>query len=230
SEFLPDIDEWITTYLTQASLSIQWQEIAQAIWYTSQRVNNIQDLVGVQLNSIEKVDLNAVDAPAILIQELLSSTEQIELESLTRQYPFIIGLGNKQNVDDNEQSFLELSFCLPEISFSDIHAKVNYCKAYVTANGLLKKTIQIGLDAGSINEKNIEQQKNEDEDISNSSSSDEDFVAVENPIVHSRREGQKARKPTQCQQCQNTGHNKTGCEAWHKRRASHIYINLNMNS
>ncbi|RIB05909.1 hypothetical protein C2G38_2218377 [Gigaspora rosea] len=190
-------------------------------------------------------------------------------KSLTRQYPIIIGLGNKQSSKasgDNKQSFSNLSFCLPEISFSDIHTKVNYRKAYVIANGLSKKAIQIGLDAGSsaiqeledlinslitkyalkkrkklVNKKNIEQQEDKDKVISNSSSSDEDFVAVENPIGHSRRdasrkkrfkeshevesnkskrnlEAQKTRKPTQYQQCQNTGHNKTGCETWHKRQ------------
>ncbi|KAF0433292.1 protein far1-related sequence 11-like isoform x1 [Gigaspora margarita] len=180
--------------------------------------------VGLQLDSIEKVDLStqcnldtqsnifvedAVDAPAILIQELLSSTE---VDSILEIW--------KQNASDNGQSFPDLSFCLPEILFSDIHAKVSYRKAYVTANSLSKKAIQIGLDA--VNEKHIEQQEDEDKYISNSSSSDEDFVVVKNPIVHSRRgaprkkrfkgshelesnkskqnvEGQKARKATQCQ-------------------------------
>ncbi|CAG8835019.1 23492_t:CDS:1, partial [Cetraspora pellucida] len=45
---------------------------------------------------------------------------QVESESLTRQYPFIIGLGNKQNTPtsvNNEQSFPDLSFCLPKIFF-----------------------------------------------------------------------------------------------------------------
>ncbi|CAG8796983.1 173_t:CDS:1, partial [Cetraspora pellucida] len=27
---------------------------------------------------------------------------------------------------------------------------------------------------------------------------------------------QKTKKQTQCQQCQNAGHNRAGCEAWHK--------------
>ncbi|KAF0468347.1 protein far1-related sequence 5-like [Gigaspora margarita] len=280
SEFSLDIDKWITTYLIQASLSMQRQEIAQAIWYTSQCVNNIQDLAGLQLDSIEKVDLSTqcnldeqsnifvedtVDAPAILIQELLSSTEVdsiLEIRKVT-QYRrkaknYVVLFKNNSHLC----TCLGLIRC--EISFSDIHAKVSYCKAYVTANSLLKKAIQIGLDAGSsaiqeledlmnsfitkyalkkrkklVNEKHIEQQEVEDEYISNSSSSDKDFVVVKNPIVHSRRgaprkkrfkgsyelesnkskqnvEGQKARKATQCQQCQNTGHNKTGCEAWHK--------------
>ncbi|CAG8780852.1 1093_t:CDS:2, partial [Cetraspora pellucida] len=60
----------------------------------------------------------------------------------------------------------------------------------------------------------MKQKKDEDEDTSNDSSSVKDFVKVENLIVHTRKEIQKTRKPIQYQQCQNTNHNKAGCEAW----------------
>ncbi|CAG8495325.1 11778_t:CDS:2 [Racocetra persica] len=109
-------------------------------------------------------------------------------------------------------------------------------------NGLLKKAIQTGLDAGAIAIKELEefmndfinnkiQQKEDDETTSNCSfSNKENFIEIEDPVVHARRDdkkkpsikkhsnAQKSRKPTQCQQCQNTGHNKAGCEAWHKRQ------------
>ncbi|CAG8502241.1 6221_t:CDS:2 [Racocetra persica] len=85
----------------------------------------------------------------------------------------------------------------------------------------------------------------DDETTSNCSSSNkENFIEIEDPVVHARRgapkrkrfkgfheldgkkkpsvkkhsNAQKSRKPTQCQQCQNTGHNKAGCEAWYKRQ------------
>ncbi|CAG8709957.1 120_t:CDS:1, partial [Racocetra persica] len=178
--------------------------------------------------------------------------------------------GNNANTEssgDNRQSFPDLSFCSPKISFSDIHSKVNYCKSYVKVNELSKKAIPCGLDVGSnaiqeledfmnsfitkyapkkkektVYRNNMKQGEDEDEDTSNNSSSVEDFVEVENSIVHTRKgaprkkrfkgshesvdknkskqnlEIQKTRKPTQCQQCQNTSHNKAGCEAWHKRQ------------
>ncbi|CAG8848144.1 13508_t:CDS:1, partial [Racocetra persica] len=42
------------------------------------------------------------------------------------QYPFIIGLGNSKTSISVEQTFPDLFFRLPDISFSDIHAKVNH--------------------------------------------------------------------------------------------------------
>ncbi|CAG8833629.1 25701_t:CDS:1, partial [Racocetra persica] len=146
----------------------------------------------------------------------------------------------------------------------DIHKQVNYRKTYVTINGLSKKAIQTGIDAGSntiqelenfmnsfitkytskkketpIHKKNKRQHEYENETSSSYSSSDEEgFIAVENPIVRSKRgasrkkrlkgfhefesknkktkehsEIPKGRKLTQCQQCQNTGYNRAGCEA-----------------
>ncbi|KAF0520633.1 hypothetical protein F8M41_016183 [Gigaspora margarita] len=193
--------------------------------------------------------------------------KQIEQESQTRLHPFIIGLNDSMNSETSihtEQYFPDSSFHLPTIPFNETHSKVNYRKAYVTINGLSKKAIQAGLDAGSIaiqeledfmngfitkhapkkkDEKNKRQHNDKNETTSDYSSSDEDFSAIENLVVHSKRgaprkkriksshelesknsssakhsQTQKIRKPTQCQQCQNTGHNKAGCEAWHKRQ------------
>ncbi|CAG8766179.1 13240_t:CDS:1, partial [Dentiscutata erythropus] len=47
-----------------------------------------------------------------------------------------------------EQTFPNLSFRLLDISFSDVHTKINHRKAYITVNGLSKKAIQTELDAG----------------------------------------------------------------------------------
>ncbi|CAG8758602.1 44533_t:CDS:2 [Gigaspora margarita] len=292
-EFSPDIDQWITNYLTPAALSMQRQEIAQAMWYTSRSVNNFDDLglnsdSTIQINSNEQFDLtnltepeitevfdifveDTVDAPAILVRELIPSadiTSQIEPELQIRQCPFIIGLGG--NIETTisahiEQPFPDLSFCLPNISYKDVQNKINYRKAYVMVNGLSKKAIQTGLDAGcsTIQELedfmnkfitkytpkkkeklNIRQLEEEEEVMTDDSSADEGFIEIENLIVHSRKgapkkkrlkgshesenrnassskqysESQKARKPTQCQQCQNTGHNRASCEAWHNRQ------------
>ncbi|KAF0383519.1 hypothetical protein F8M41_011719 [Gigaspora margarita] len=164
---------------------------------------------------------------------------------------------------DVEQNFSNLSFRLPDISFSNIHAKVNYRQAYITINGLSKKAIQIGLDASSnaleelenymnsfiskyipkgkekvTRKKNINQREDKNETSNSSSSDKKNFIEIENPIVNSKRgaprkkcfkssselgnsnnkhsEAQKTRKAIQCQQCQNTGHNKAGCKAWHE--------------
>ncbi|CAG8680092.1 22038_t:CDS:2, partial [Gigaspora rosea] len=57
SEFSPDIDKWITAYLTPTSLSMQWQEIAQAIWYTSKLINNFLDLELQQSDLTDQLDI-----------------------------------------------------------------------------------------------------------------------------------------------------------------------------
>ncbi|RIB15811.1 hypothetical protein C2G38_2039072 [Gigaspora rosea] len=139
--------------------------------------------------------------------------KQIEPESETRQHLFIFGLDSTKASIIIEQTFSNLSFRLPNISFSDVHTKINHRKAYVTANSLSKKAIQTGIDAGpnaikelesfmssfiskyapksnkKMNRKRFERQLNdEDETTSNSSSSDkENFIDIENPIVHSKR-------------------------------------------
>ncbi|CAG8812404.1 3476_t:CDS:2, partial [Gigaspora margarita] len=197
SEFSPDIDLWISTYLIPASLSMQHDMTEQSD--TTEALNVFVE--------------DAMDAPAILIQELIPSSE---IEFVSQQHPFIIGLDNNSNSDTSvQQSFPDLSFNSPNISFDDVHTKINY-------------------------QVNVRIQDNESEPISSCSSSD-DFVAVEDPIVSTKRGAprkkrlkesyefesknksnarqyskmSKARKPTQCQQCQNTGHNKASCEAWH---------------
>ncbi|CAG8851574.1 32586_t:CDS:2, partial [Gigaspora margarita] len=119
--------------------------------------------------------------------------KQIELESETRKHSFIIGLGSTETSNSIEQTFSNLSFRLPDVSFSDIHAKVNHCKAYVTVNGLLKKAIQIGLDAGNYAIQELENfmNKYEDETTSSSSSDKENSITVENPLVNSKRGAQE---------------------------------------
>ncbi|CAG8680064.1 11271_t:CDS:1, partial [Racocetra persica] len=95
----------------------------------------------------------------------------------------------------------------------DIHTKVNDRKTYGMINGLSKKAIQTGIDAGSgaikeleefMNEfitryaskkkenlicrKNIrEQDEDEDEVSSSCSSNGKDFIAIENLIVYSKK-------------------------------------------
>ncbi|KAF0356336.1 hypothetical protein F8M41_014774 [Gigaspora margarita] len=191
--------------------------------------------------------------------------KQVESESQTSQHPFIIGLDSTNNLTQANQSFPNLLFHVLNISFTDVHSNINYRKTYVTVNGLLKKAIQTGLDAGanaikglqdfmngfinkyapkkrrkSHSKKHKIQQEEEEETTSSCSSSDkENFIEIENLVVHSKRgapkkkqfkgshklvskkkssakehsNAQKTRKQTQCQQCQNTGYNKAGCEA-----------------
>ncbi|CAG8625751.1 24141_t:CDS:2, partial [Gigaspora rosea] len=265
-EFSPDVDKWITIYLIPASLSMQRQEISQAMWYIPHFIENFQDL-GLhfdstrsfnsieQSNSIDQYEQfdftepieqsdsanisntfieDSVDMPAILIKELVPSTK---VESIHSTKASII----------IEQTFSNLSFRLPNISFSDVHTKINHRKAYVTANSLSKKAIQTGIDAGpnaikelesfmssfiskyapksnkKMNRKRFERQLNdEDETTSNSSSSDkENFIDIENPIVHSKRGAPRKKQLKGSNKLVNkhiSGHNKTGCETWHKQQ------------
>ncbi|CAG8841749.1 10991_t:CDS:2, partial [Gigaspora margarita] len=147
----------------------------------------------------------------LILKRWYVDEKQIEQESQTQLHPFIIGLNDSINSETSihtEQYFPDSSFHLLAISFNETHSKVNYRKAYVTINGLLKKAIQAELDAGSSTIQD---------------SSDEDFIAIENPVVHSKRrtprkkriksshklesknsfsakhsQTQKIRKPTQC--------------------------------
>ncbi|CAG8784653.1 6604_t:CDS:2, partial [Dentiscutata erythropus] len=69
--------------------------------------------------------------------------------SETQQQSFIIGLGDNTNAEHVEQSFPDLTFCLPNISFNDIYTKINYRKSYMMINGLSKKAIQTRIDTSS---------------------------------------------------------------------------------
>ncbi|KAF0525171.1 protein far1-related sequence 11-like isoform x2 [Gigaspora margarita] len=256
----------ISIYLTPTSLSMQRQEIAQAVWYTSQLINNFQDLslqldseqpdldeqfeYNEQSNSTEAFDVfveEAVDAPAILLNELMPPTE---VESVLEVWEVSRHRRNAKNYIVLFKNNSHLCTCLGLVQYGFV--------SYVTISGLSKKAIQTGLDSGSnaIQElenfmngfiskytpkkrerKNMKQHEDKNEATSNSSSSDDDFVSIEDPVVHPKRgapkkkrikgshefastnkskqslEVQKNRKPTQYQQCQNTGHNKAGCEA-----------------
>ncbi|CAG8459328.1 19435_t:CDS:2, partial [Racocetra persica] len=188
----------------------------------------------------------------------------------TRQQPFIIGFNNNNADEKNsEQFFPHASFCLPDVSFSDVHKQVNYRKTYVTINRLSKKAIQTRIDAGSNAIQELENFMNgfitkytpkkkkprfikrtrgnmnmkmrlvqvivlvmkkvllqlktqlfarkealqEKSDLKDSMNSK---AKIKKTKEHS--EIPKGRKPTQCQQCQNTGHNRAGCEAWHQQQ------------
>ncbi|CAG8810072.1 27277_t:CDS:2, partial [Dentiscutata erythropus] len=112
--------------------------------------------------------------------------KQIELESETRKHPFIIRLGSMKTSISIEQTFPDLSFQLPDISFSDIHNKVNHHKAYITVNRLLKKAIQIGLDSSNYAIQKLENFMNGF--INNSGFNDEkNSIMVKNPLVNLKR-------------------------------------------
>ncbi|CAG8700816.1 25521_t:CDS:2, partial [Gigaspora rosea] len=190
SEFSPEIDKWITSYLTPTSLSMQRQEISQAIWYTSQLINNYKDLglqpnstelsysterfdLTEQFDSIEHSDLtevsdlfieDTVDAPAILLSELISATKVksiIEIWEITRHRH------SAKNSIYAEQLFSDLLF-----------------------------PIQTGLDAGT---HAIQELKN----FMNS------FILKHAP---------KKKKKQFAKKCQNIGQNRAGCKAWHERQ------------
>ncbi|CAG8624916.1 15285_t:CDS:2 [Gigaspora rosea] len=131
---------------------------------------------------------------------------------------------NNNNADGTnpKQSLPHASFCLPSVSFSKVHRKLeDFMNRFITKYAPKKK------------EKLIQKRQQEDENDTTSncsSSNNEDFVAVENPVrlkgshelegknknSKEHLEIPKGRKPTQCKQCQNTGHNRAGCEAWHQ--------------
>ncbi|KAF0392633.1 hypothetical protein F8M41_010494 [Gigaspora margarita] len=178
-----------------------------------------------------------------------SNEKQIEPKSQTRQHLFIIGL--EDNIKGKtsahiEQSFSDLSFCLSKISYNNIHNKIRcWLQCNTRTRGVYEQVYHQICTQKKKEKLNIRQLE---EVISSDSSSNEGSTAIENLIVYPRRgalkkkrfkeshklenmsnakqssEGQKTRKPTQCQQCQNTGHNKTSCEGWHKRQGiSYLY-------
>ncbi|KAF0453205.1 hypothetical protein F8M41_001781 [Gigaspora margarita] len=208
----------------------------RAIWYTSKLINNFLDLelqqsdltgqldITEQTDSIESLNSfieDSVDAPAILAKELILSSEiesvleiwewytnkkQLESELQTRQQPFIIGVNNNNADGTNpKQSFPHASFCLPSVSFSEVHRKVNYRKTYVMINGLSKKAIQTGLDVGTNAIQELEDFMNGSHELEGKNKNSKEHLEIA-----------KGRKPTQCKQCQNTGHNRASCEAWHQ--------------
>ncbi|CAG8719337.1 17931_t:CDS:2, partial [Gigaspora rosea] len=119
SEFSPDIDKWITAYLIPTSLSMQWQEIAQAIWYTSKLINNFPDLELQQSDLTSQLDITE-QSDSIESLNTFIEDSQLESELQTRQQPFIIGVNNNNADGTNpKQSFPHASFCLPSVSFSE---------------------------------------------------------------------------------------------------------------
>ncbi|RIB17485.1 hypothetical protein C2G38_2187184 [Gigaspora rosea] len=107
-----------------------------------------------------------------------NNAKQIELESQTQQQPFVIGLGDNTNARNVEQSFPDLFFCLPNISFNDVYTK-----------NVRQQDEDKDADTDENEDKNVNKNKNEDKDEASSScsSNSEDFIAVENLIVHSRK-------------------------------------------
>ncbi|CAG8610227.1 16301_t:CDS:2 [Cetraspora pellucida] len=192
-----------------------WNELDHFISFYAKSQNFVNVIYGSEYRSELQFDLNkqsnlikqtdqfnshedfntfvedCIDISAIFVKELIPST---------KQHPFIIGLGNSKTSISVEQTFPDLSF---------------------------------------------RQQEYDDETTSSSSSDKENFIIVENLIVYPKKgaprkkwfkasnelekkyvsdtkqhlEIQKTRKQTQCQQCQNTGHNRASCEAWHKQQS-----------
>ncbi|CAG8688884.1 45698_t:CDS:2 [Gigaspora margarita] len=108
-DFSPIINKWIVDYLTPTTLSIQRQEIAQAIWYTSKLVNKD--------NALE-----------------IGYNDESPKSSAT-------------NLDE---VFLEIPYKISDIFYKHVYKSLNQQKEYVKANGLSKKAIQMGLDAGPL--------------------------------------------------------------------------------
>ncbi|KAF0553537.1 protein far1-related sequence 11-like [Gigaspora margarita] len=182
-------------------------EIAQAIWYISCLIDDFEDLE-LQSNSTELSNLTQS-----------SNLSDLTERSLTERF-------NSTELSDSiEQSNST------EVFVMFIEDTIN-ASAILLINRLLKKAIQTGLDAGANAIKELQ-------DFINS------FInKIRKPVVHSKRgapkkkqfkgsdelvskkkssakehsNAQKTKKQTQCQQCQNTGHNKAGCEVWHKRQ------------
>ena len=72
-DFSPVIDKWIIDYLTPAALSMQRQEISQAIWYSLQQVDKnrafeIEDEIELPNTNFAE---DTVDVPLILLKELI---------------------------------------------------------------------------------------------------------------------------------------------------------------
>ncbi|CAG8809174.1 23506_t:CDS:2, partial [Gigaspora margarita] len=155
-----------------------------------------------------------------------------------------------------------LPYKVADISYKRIHKSLNQRKEYVTANGLSKKAIQMGLDAGPSaiqelnniiknyivryipkhnqevtrrnpirtlldNLHNVENYSDVADDTDSNSIDDDngsyseendeniDLSLIQNPIIRAKKAA--GRKPTECQQCYKFGHNKAGCEKYHKK-------------
>ncbi|CAG8798752.1 35352_t:CDS:2, partial [Gigaspora margarita] len=121
-----------------------------------------------QFDSTEALDIfieDTIDALAILLiitvsncaafhimlisKRWYNNERQVELEFQTQKRPFIIGLDSTKDSSYMKQLFYNLSFHLPNISFSNIYFSINNRKAYVAVNRLSKKAIQTELNAGT---------------------------------------------------------------------------------
>ncbi|CAG8721215.1 20086_t:CDS:2 [Gigaspora rosea] len=107
---------WIVDYLTPAALSIQRQEIAQAIWYVE----------------------NTVDVPLIHLKELIPTNRYndiIEIWELVRhrynmsiihQQHFTDGFQESSEAYINVVTYVEMPYKIANISYEHIHKSLNH--------------------------------------------------------------------------------------------------------
>ncbi|RIB00727.1 hypothetical protein C2G38_2233223 [Gigaspora rosea] len=74
--------------------------------------------------------------------------KQLEDMSILCQQPFTNGFQESSEETVYTETYIELPYKVANISYKRIHKSLNQRKKYVTANGLSKKAIQMGLDAG----------------------------------------------------------------------------------
>ncbi|RIB28027.1 hypothetical protein C2G38_2028901 [Gigaspora rosea] len=74
--------------------------------------------------------------------------KQLEDMSILCQQPFTDGFQESSEEPVYTEIYIELPYKVADISYKRIHKSLNQRKEYVTANGLYKKAIQMGLDAG----------------------------------------------------------------------------------
>ncbi|CAG8826687.1 4046_t:CDS:2, partial [Gigaspora margarita] len=125
-DFSPIIDKWIIDYLMPAALFMQRQEIAQAVWYSSQLV-----------------DKNHTFETEDKVESFNTSFAEDNIDQA-----FTNGFQESFEATLNIKSYLKILFNIGNISYERVHKSLNQRKEYVVANGLSKKVIQMELDAG----------------------------------------------------------------------------------
>ncbi|CAG8844204.1 4060_t:CDS:2, partial [Gigaspora margarita] len=140
--------ESIIDYLTPAALSMQRQEIAQAIWYTPQQVdkNHVFEIE----NEVESFNTgfaeDTVDVPLILLKELIPTNHYNDIVEI---WEIVHHRCTKKNyvvlfndhfhlctcLESSEETvytetYIELSYKVADISYKRIHKSLNQRKEY----------------------------------------------------------------------------------------------------
>ncbi|CAG8492179.1 13814_t:CDS:2 [Cetraspora pellucida] len=149
AQLLPEVDKWLAEFLTLPILSLQRTEIAEALWYSALLVSKESINISL-LQEKSKIDFyeNLDDFSATNVNEIISNEHYSKSDESLISQPSITYQNGSATSTSNFISDFTLIYPGSDFSFN-ISKTLNNHRAYGVTNGLCKKAMAVGLDAGS---------------------------------------------------------------------------------